>query len=327
MMDQIKWGIIGCGNVTEVKSGPAFNKVPNSSLVAVMRRDGELAADYAMRHGVSKWYDDVDDLINDPEVNAVYIATPPDVHTDYAIRAMRAGKPVYIEKPMARNWEECDAINQMGKETGLPVFVAFYRRSLPYFLKLKELIDTKAIGDIRLVNIQLHWQPYAEEVGENPKPRWRVFPEISGGGHFHDLASHQFDFLEFVLGPIKTAHGIARNQAGLYEADDIVIANFEFESGVLGTGSWCYTVNKEQRIDEAQLIGSEGKITLHYIEKFTIKVETAAGVEEFNLPYPPHVQQPMIEEIDKELRGEGKSPSSGETGGRANLIMDWITAK
>jgi predicted dehydrogenase len=173
----------------------------------------------------------------------------------------------------------------------------------------------------------LHWQPYAEEVGENPKPRWRVFPEISGGGHFHDLASHQFDFLEFVLGPIKTAHGIARNQAGLYEADDIVIANFEFESGVLGTGSWCYTVNKEQRIDEAQLIGSEGKITFHYFEKFTIKVETAAGVEEFNLPYPPHVQQPMIEEIVKELRGEGKSPSSGETGGRANLIMDWITAK
>lgn len=327
MMDQIKWGIIGCGNVTEVKSGPAFNKVPNSSLVAVMRRDGELAADYAMRHGVPKWYDDVDDLINDPEVNAVYIATPPDVHTDYAIRAMKAGKPVYIEKPMARNWAECDEIIQMGKETGLPVFVAFYRRSLPYFLKVKELIDTKAIGDIRVVNIQLHWQPYAEEVGENPQPRWRVFPEISGGGHFHDLASHQFDFLEFALGPIKTAQGFARNQAGLYEADDIVVANFEFESGVLGTGSWCYTVNKEQRIDEAQLIGSEGKITFSYFEKFIIKVETAAGVEEFNLPYPPHVQQPMIEEIVKELRGEGQSPSSGETGGRANLIMDWITAK
>ncbi|MRS61950.1 Gfo/Idh/MocA family protein [Larkinella terrae] len=326
-MDQIKWGIIGCGNVTEVKSGPAFNKVPNSSLVAVMRRDGEQAADYSMRHGVPKWYDDVDDLINDPDVNAVYIATPPDVHTDYAIRAMKAGKPVYIEKPMARNWAECDAVIQMGKQTGLPVFVAFYRRSLPYFLKVKELIDTKAIGDIRLVNIQLHWQPYAEEVGENPQPRWRVFPEISGGGHFHDLASHQFDFLEFALGPIKTAQGFARNQAGLYEADDIVIANFEFESGVLGTGSWCYTVNKEQRIDEAQLIGSEGKITFHYFEKFTIKVETAAGVEEFNLPYPPHVQQPMIEEIVKELRGEGKSPSTGETGGRANLIMDWITAK
>jgi predicted dehydrogenase len=327
MMDQIKWGIIGCGNVTEVKSGPAFNKVPNSSLVAVMRRDGELAADYAMRHGVPRWYDDVDDLINDPEVNAIYIATPPDVHTDYALRAMRTGKPVYIEKPMARNWEECDAINQMGQETGLPVFVAFYRRSLPYFLKVKELIDTKAIGDIRLVNIQLHWQPYAEEVGPDAKPKWRVFPEISGGGHFHDLASHQFDFLEFALGPVKTARGMARNQAGLYNADDIVIANFEFESGVLGTGSWCYTVNKEQRIDEAQLIGSEGKITFHFFEKFSIKVETAAGVEEYNLPYPPHVQQPLIETIVQQLRGEGQSPSSGETGARANLVMDWITAK
>lgn len=327
MMDQIKWGIIGCGNVTEVKSGPAFNKVPNSTLVAVMRRDGALAADYAHRHGVPRWYDDADALINDPEVNAVYIATPPGSHTDYAIRALRAGKPVYVEKPMARTAAECEAMNQVSRETGVPLFVAFYRRSLDYFLKVKELIDQNVIGEIRFVDVHLHWQPYAEEVGEDAQPRWRVVPEISGGGHFHDLAAHQFDFLEFALGPIKAAHGIARNQAGLYNADDVVVANFEFESGVLGLGSWCYTVNKEQRIDEAYLVGSKGKITFSFFEKFDIKVETAAGTDVYTIPYPQHVQQPIIEQIVNELRGEGKSPSTGETGARANLIMDWITAK
>jgi predicted dehydrogenase len=324
-MQQIKWGMIGCGNVTEKKSGPAFSKVPNSALVAVMGRSAEKAADYAQRHGVPKWYTSVDELINDPEVNAVYIATPPDVHLEYAAKALKAGKAVYVEKPMARNTAECNAMNQISRETGVPLFVAYYRRSLDYFLKVKELIDQKVIGDIRLVTVQIHYNPYTEEIGENAQPRWRVDPQISGGGHFHDLASHQFDFLEYALGPIKTAQGIARNQAGLYAADDIVVANFEFESGVLGTGSWCYTLHKEQRLDESQLLGSKGKITFSFFERFTIKVETEAGVEEYLIPYPEHVQQPLIETIVQELRGEGQCPSTGETGARANAVMDQIT--
>ncbi|MFN8347401.1 MAG: Gfo/Idh/MocA family oxidoreductase [Spirosomataceae bacterium] len=324
-MQQIKWGMIGCGNVTEKKSGPAFNKTPHSALVAVMGRSAEKAADYAQRHGVPKWYTSVDELINDPDVNAVYIATPPDVHLEYAAKAMRAGKAVYVEKPMARNTAECDAMNQISRETGVPLFVAYYRRSLDYFLKVKELIDRKVIGEIRLVTVQIHYNPYAEETGENAQPRWRVDPKISGGGHFHDLASHQFDFLEYALGPIKNAQGMARNQAGLYAADDIVVANFEFESGVVGTGSWCYTLNKEQRLDESQLIGSKGKITFSFFERFTIKVETEAGAEEYLIPYPEHVQQPLIETIVQELRGEGKCPSTGATGARANAIIDRIT--
>ena len=324
-MEQIKWGMIGCGNVTEKKSGPAFSKIPNSSLVAVMGRSAEKAADYAQRHGVPKWYTNVDELINDPEVNAIYIATPHDEHLDYATRAMKPGKTVYVDKPMSRNAAECEAMNQVSRKTGVPLFVAYYRRTLPYFVKLKELIDQKVVGDIRLVTVQIHYNPYAEEIGDDARPRWRVDPAISGGGHFHDLASHQFDFLEYVLGPIKLAQGISRNQAGLYEADDITVANFEFESGVLGTGSWCYTLNPEQRLDESQLIGSKGKITFSFFERFTIKVETTDSTDEYLIPYPEHVQQPLIETIVQQLRGEGQCPCTGETGARANTIMDQIT--
>ena len=326
-MTEISWGMIGCGNVTERKSGaPAINKVPHASLVAVMARKAEKASDYAKRHHVPRWYTDVDGLINDPGVNAIYIATPPDVHLEYAAKAIKAGKPVYIEKPMARNYEECAEINRLAREAGVPVFVAYYRRTLPYFVALKKLIDDKVIGDIRLINIALHWQPYDEEVGDNPQPRWRVFPEISGGGHFHDLASHQFDFLEYAFGPIKYAKGIARNQAGMYPADDIVVANFEFENGIPGNGSWCYTINKEQRIDQSQIIGSKGKILFSFFESSMIRVETEDGIQEYDVPYPPHVQQPLLETIVQELREEGKCPSTGETGARANLIMDWITS-
>jgi len=324
-MDQIQWGIIGCGNVTEVKSGPAFNNIPNSRLLAVMRRDAALAEDYARRHHVPKWYSEVDALINDPEVNAIYIATPPNVHEAYAEKAMRAGKPVYVEKPMAIDSEACDRMNAVSRETGVPLFVAYYRRSLPYFIKLKELIDSKVIGDIRYVNICLQWQPYDDEIGVLRKPKWRVQPEISGGGHFHDLASHQFDLLEYILGPVKSASGMARNQAGLYQADDITVANFEFESGALGNGVWCFTVNKEQREDMAQIVGSKGRINFSFFEKFDIRVETESGSESFNIPYPAHVQQPLIELIVKALRGEGMSPSTGLTGARASLIIDWIT--
>jgi predicted dehydrogenase len=324
-MAEISWGMIGCGNVTERKSGaPAINKVPHASLVAVMARKAEKAADYARRHQVPRWYTDVDDLISDPGVNAIYIATPPDVHLEYAAKAVKAGKPVYIEKPMARNYEECAEINRLAREAGVPVFVAYYRRMLPYFVTLKKLIADKVIGEIRLINIALHWQPYDEEVGDDPQPRWRVFPEISGGGHFHDLASHQFDFLEYAFGPVKYAKGISRNQGGMYPADDIVVANFEFENGILGNGSWCYTINKEQRIDQSQIIGSKGKITFSFFESSIIRVEAADGIQEYDVPYLPHVQQPLLETIVQELRGEGKCPSTGETGARANLIMDWI---
>jgi len=321
----VKWGIIGCGDVTEKKSGPAFQKAPNSELIAVMRRDGAKAADYAKRHGVPKWYDNADKLINDPEINAIYVATPPDTHLSYAVQAMKAGKPVYVEKPMARSAAECQSMIDASKETGMPLFVAYYRRAMPYFVKLKALMDMKAIGDVKMINIALHWPAYPEEL--EGKPRWRVDPAISGGSHFHDLASHQFDWLEYTFGPIKEAKGVKINQAGLYPVEDAVSASFLFESGIIGTGSWCYTVPAKQRMDVAEIIGSRGRISFSFFSSPVIHVETETMVENFEIPYPEHVHQPLVELIVQELRGEGKSPSTGETGLRANWIMDKICGK
>ena len=150
-LQEVRWGILGCGDVCEVKSGPAFNKVANSQLVAVMRRDREKVMDFARRHDVPKFYTDANDLIHDPEINAIYIATPPANHEAYAIASMEAGKPVYIEKPVALNSASCQRILSAATRLDAKVSVAHYRRGLPLFRKVKSLLTSGAIGNPRLI--------------------------------------------------------------------------------------------------------------------------------------------------------------------------------
>lgn len=319
----IRWGIIGCGDVTEVKSGPALQQARGSALVAVMRRTGDLARDYARRHGVPRWYDDADALLHDPDVDAVYVATPPDTHLEYALRAARAGKPVYVEKPMARTAAECRAMLDGCRAAGVPLFVAYYRRALPRFLAIKALLDTGAIGEVRLVTMTLHQPPAPEDLDPAARP-WRVDPAVAGGGRFVDLASHMLDFLDFALGPIRHAHGVAANQAGRYAAEDIVTGTFAFESGVQGSGAWCFTAGT--RRDRTEIVGSAGQITYATFGAEPIVVTTAAGTRELAIENPVHIQQPLIQSVVDALHGAGACPSTGETAARTSWVMDRMLA-
>jgi len=323
-MRSIKWGIIGCGKVTEVKSGPGFQKAKNSQLVAVMRRNGALAKDYAERHNVPKWYDNAEDLINDPEVDAVYIATPPASHKEYTLKCALAGKPVYVEKPMARSFEEAVDMVNACKEMGVPLFVAYYRRRLPRFLKVKELIESGAIGEVRFVKVTLYEHVAEEELNPETLP-WRVIPEISGAGKFFDLASHTLDALDYILGPIVDASGHNSNQAGLYTAEDIVTASFKFASGVQGIGAWCFSAF--EYFDQNEIIGSKGKIVFSSFGVEPIKLITADGHTDFPIDNPVHVQQPLIQTIVDELNGEGTCPSNAESAIRTSCIMDKILGR
>jgi len=316
-MRTIRWGILGCGNVTEVKSGPGFQKATHSALVAVMRRDGALAEDYARRHSVPKWYDNARALIDDPEVDAVYIGTPPNVHKESTLAVAAAGKPVYVEKPMAMNHAECQAMVAACKAAGVPLWVAYYRRRLPRFLKVKELIETGAIGEPRAVTIRFYrnWKQPAD--GQLP---WRVDPAIAGGGFFVDLASHTFDYLDYFLGPIVQVQGYAANQGGYYRAEDTVAGSFVFASGAHGTGIWCF--DSYHRVDETEIIGNRGKLTFSSFDTEPIRLTTAEGITDFPEPTPEHVQQPLIQTIVDELNGIGQCPSTGESAARTNWVMD-----
>ena len=323
-MRTIRWGIIGCGDVTEVKSGPGFQKANHSALVAVMRRDGTLARDYAERHEVSRWYDDAAKLIHDPEVDAVYVATPPSSHKQYTLMSAAAGKPVYVEKPMALDFVECQEMITACRTVGVPLFVAYYRRALPRFLKIKELVDSGAIGEVRFVSISLY-QPPGKESLSSDSPAWRVVPEISGGGLFVDLASHTLDFLDFVFGPITSVKGCASNQDGRYEAEDIVTGTFKFGSGVHGVGAWCFTT--ATKIDLTRIVGSKGEISFSTFDPLPILLQNAAGLTEFTITYPQHIQQPLIQNVVDELNGCGVCPSTGDTAARTSWVMDQMLGR
>ena len=321
---RINWGIIGCGDVTEVKSGPAFNKVPHSGLVAVMRRDAAKAKDYAKRHGIAKWYPNADDLINDPEVNAIYIATPPLYHEEYTIEALRAGKAVYVEKPMSTNAEGARRMADVSSTTGIKLTVAHYRREQPLFLKIKSLLDEKRIGDVRLVNMEFLQPHYSKMIAQTEVP-WRLDPAVSGGGLFHDLAPHGLDLMLYFFGKPIEAKGNSFNAAGLYDADDTTIGHLIFENKILFTARWCFTVPEKR--DRCEIIGTKGTIRFSVFNHQPLVCIRDGKEMLFEFDKLQHVQQPMIQEVVNYFLGLRDNPCSGEDGLEVMQMIDVFTNK
>lgn len=323
MEKQINWGIIGCGDVTEVKSGPAFNKVPHSKLVAVMRRDAVKAADYAQRHNVPKWYADANELINDPDVNAIYVATPPSTHAAYTSAALLAGKPVYVEKPMAMNAAEAVQMAEIAQKTSVKLCVAHYRRMQPVFLKIKSLVDEGVIGDIRFVQLHLLQSQSAKLIARSEE-NWRTNPAVSGGGLFHDLAPHQVDLMLYLFGTVQQYSGYSANQGKISEADDLVTGSILFHNGVLLNAVWCFTVSEQDAADVCTIYGSKGNIRFSFFgQELSINID---GKTESLLFEPlQHVQQPMIEQVVRYFLNEGDNPCSAAVGTEVMQIMDAFT--
>ncbi|MDP5081653.1 MAG: Gfo/Idh/MocA family oxidoreductase [Winogradskyella sp.] len=319
-MKIINWGIIGCGKVTELKSGPAYQKTEGFQLIAVMRRDYAKAKDYASRHKVSKFYTDADALIYDPEIDAIYIATPPDSHEYYALKVANAGKICCIEKPMAPSYEACMTINDAFRTKNLPLFVAYYRRSLPRFTHIKSWIDTQQIGDIRHVNWHLSKPTNTTDLSK--VYNWRTDAKIARAGYFDDLASHGLDLLAFLLGDISKASGIGINQQGLYTAMDAVTASWLHQSGITGSGSWNF--GTERRIDEVQIHGSEGKIEFSVFEEKPISLEKNGKIESLFIEHPENVQLYHVQNMKKHLLKESIHPSTGESAVQVAWVMDKI---
>lgn len=322
-MKKINWGIIGCGDVTEVKSGPAFNKVAGSELIAVMRRDATKAKDYALRHHVPKWYSDADMLINDPDVNAIYIATPPSSHEQYALAAFAAGKPVYVEKPMSLDAASARRMVAAATEKKSKLVVAHYRNAQPLFNKIKELLDSKVIGKVRFVTSELYKQPLSSFELSTPKTAWRVDPQVAGGGLFNDLAPHQFGLMNYFFGAAKEISGVSLNQSGLYNADDIVAGSIVFNEGVVFNGLWSFSVSPEDEKDQCEIFGEKGKIVFSFFNQREVIMTVRGATQTFSFDPLQHVQQPMIARVVDYFLGEGRNPCSGEEG---VTVMEWIDA-
>jgi len=318
----IRWGIIGCGAVTEIKSGPAYQKTAGFELAAVMRRDLKLAKSYAQRHKVPKFSDDAADIINDDNIDAIYIATPPDSHKHYALLVAKAGKPCCIEKPLASTYEESLAIEQAFKEAKVPLFVAYYRRSLPRFNKVKSLLESGAIGQIRHVSWQLN-KP-ANTLDLSGQYNWRTDKSIAAGGYFDDLASHGLDLFSFLLGDFQKVSGIATNQQGLYSAFDAISACWQHENGVTGTGSWNFGAASRQ--DKVTIVGSEGELNFSVFDEMPIVLTQGKSSEIFIIDNPENIQLYHVANIYQQLVNGQQHSSNGHSALHTSWVMDKILA-
>ncbi len=326
-MDKVKWGFIGCGEVVEKKSGPAFSSIHGSEVVAVMSRTAAKAKAYAMRHGIKRWYTDAQELIDDPEVNAVYVATPPSSHAAYAIMSMHAGKPVYVEKPLAANYDDCARINRVSEQTGMPCFVAYYRRCLPYFQKVRSIVESGELG--KIVNIQVRFSnpPRESDAAKGEKQPWRVVKSIAGGGYFYDMAPHQLDLLQDLFGVIVEANGICANRGGLYDAEDSVSACFEFESGLPGSGSWCFVGHESAQEDRIEIIGENGTLSFSVFNYEPISLVSSRGKASIVVANPEYVQQPLIKQVVETLQGKANCSCTSVSATPVNWVMDRILGK
>jgi predicted dehydrogenase len=321
----VRWGIIGCGDVCEVKSGPAFSKIANSSLVAVMRRDAEKAKDYASRHNVPKFYTDAQQLINDPEINAVYIATPPAQHETYAIQSMQAGKPVYVEKPLALNAAACERMIDASRKYAVPATGAYYRRALPLFNKVKTLLQEGIIGKVKLVTIRTFQSPTKNTITTTPN-QWRVNPVLSGGGLFHDLAPHQLDLMYWFFGKPLEMHGRSLYQ-DKHAAPDLTSLEALFDGEIFLNGVWSFNIHESAFDDSCQVIGDKGMLKFSFFKGATLEIHTDQGNEKIEFINPPHIQQPMIEKVVKYFQGEAENPCSLEDALVSMQMLDSTLSK
>lgn len=315
--------MIGAGDVTRKKSAPSFNKIDHSELVAVGSRTPEKAQIFASTHGIRSCYDDPMQVIADPDVDVVYIATPPDAHPGYALKVIEAGKPVYIEKPMARTYQECQLINEAAARKNVPVFVAYYRRSLEYFKQVKKILDEGTLGRILALHIDQHFKARQEDF-DRTSPPWRIVPGISGGGYFHDVGCHALDILFYLFGDPVAATGTAANLANIYEPEDTVTALVQLPGDILLTGNWSFVVPEIHQRDRVYVTGEHGVLSFSIFSFEPVKLEIKGDATMISSTQPEHIQMPFIQTIVDQLRGKGTCPSTGRSAAVTSKVMDDI---
>ena len=321
-MTVIRWGMIGCGNVTERKSAPAYQQVEGFALHGVFNRTRAKAEDYAARHGVPQIFDSAADLIHAPDIDAVYIATPPDSHEAYAIEVARAGKPCCIEKPMAPDHAACMRIRDAFAERGVPLFVAYYRRSLPRFRQVQSWINEGAIGTVR----HIHWT-LTKPAGpaDLSQDNWRVDANIAPGGYFDDLASHGLDLFCWLFGEVEEVAGFAVNQLGFYCAVVVGLGWWLHKGGVTGSGSWNF--GAAERRDRVEITGSAGRIVFSIFDEDPFRLTRGDESLESVIANPQAIQLFHVEAMRDHLAGRAIHPSTGDSGAHTAWVMDRILSR
>ena len=312
--------MIGCGDVAEKKSAPAYQQVTGFSLHGVTSRRSEKAVDYAHRHQVPLVFDHPQDLIDSPEIDAVYIATPPDSHHQLALQVAKAGKPCCVEKPMALTFEQCREMQQAFEAAKTPLFVAYYRRSLPAFNGIKTWLGQGVIGEVRHVNWVYSRAPY--DIDLSGQYNWRTDRNIAPGGYFDDIACHGLNLFTYFWGDVIEAKGLKHNQQALYSAFDAIAATMLFSSGVTFTGHWNFASADKQ--DKVIVTGSKGTLEFGVFCESPALIKTAQHKTQLSMDKPSPIQLDFVQAIADQLFKGKAHPSQAQSAAHTSWIMEQI---
>jgi len=303
----IRWGFLGCGKVVQKKSGEAFRSVPNSEIAVIMRRNLEAAKESAERFGAPKWCDNTEELLS-ADIEAVYIATPPGLHYEQAMECLNAGKAVYLEKPFARNYTEAKALTEAFERAGIPLYVGHYRRALPRFLKIREMLNENVIGQVKSIDFYLN-RIFSQKEAENS---WLYNPILSGGGKYYDIAPHTVDIINFLFGNITEVQGSAKNLETGCPLENIVEMSFVTERGAKGIAK--FNCVAEEKSDRMMVTGTNGSMEFSVHGKTDVIVKDMDGnvLEQFDLPDPKAVEEAMVQSVVEDLLGISECESKAK---------------
>ena len=298
----LSWGIIGCGDVVKRKSGPALLDSERSRVRAVMRRNLTKARDYASKKGIPVATDNADVLLDDPEVDLIYVATPPSSHRKFTMAAAESGKDVLVEKPMALNHDSARDMVEVSGESGVELFVAYYRRFYPHVKKMKEIIHDGLIGEPVQSYFYLSFVP-PEDSG------WREEIEISGGGWFVDVASHRIDLLTHIFGSASQVKGVVSSFELGNDLEDTVTGSIKFDSGFqAGIQTDFFSGGSA---DEFYVHGTEGSIYAKDLGDFQITLKQGEEVERFEFEEFSAPHSGLIEHVEDVLLEGARNEAAG----------------
>jgi 1,5-anhydro-D-fructose reductase (1,5-anhydro-D-mannitol-forming) len=302
----IRWGIIGAGNVAEFKSGPALMLAPGSTVVAVMRRDPDKARDFALRHNVPRWYSDIDALLVDPEVDAVYVSSPHHLHLAHVTRAARAGKAILCEKPVGVSAAEAQAVVDVCRAASVSLTVAYYRRYWPVVQEMRRLLADGAIGEVVQARVQLadYFQP-------DPDRAWLTESEQAGGGALANAGSHWIDLIRYLLGEVVEVTGACSAHFGGFKTEDTIGVQMRMATEALA--SLNVTLCSRAAVNEFDIAGTDGRLFAGPLSDGRLMLQRGAREPEgLDCARSGAAHMELVTEVVRRLSAGEASPVPGE---------------
>jgi predicted dehydrogenase len=306
----LRWLVVGIGDITTKRVLPAILSEPRSQLAGIVTRDPAKAAPYA----VPAWQD-LSAALAESGADAVYVATPVFLHAPQTIQALRAGKHVLCEKPMALHYAEAGSMQQAAGEMGRTLGIAYYRRLYPKVERARQLIDAGTIGRPVLAEATSHdwFLPTGDFRG------WLTDPQKAGGGPLRDIASHRIDLMNYLFGNPVRATGHLSTLVHAIQVEDNATVMIEYESGVRGV----VDVRWHSRVarDEFRIRGTEGELDLSPLNAPALKYPGGSEA----IPAPANLHYPCIEDFVSAVLQGAAPRSTGASALAAEWVMDQVT--